>query len=504
MAREERARERDQEASLLDRRSYLKLAGAAVASVASVGTAAGQSQETLLHETFGSEDYVDNFTDAWRQGEYDELDSDTVKSGDNSLLLDMPSGSHYGISTTYDPVEAGDAGSELTELYASYWVRFSSDFQADGNVSKLPGPGNNEPGGGKGGDPSDGTNGWSARGGFTEDSGGVAVGYYCYHMDMSGTYGDFFHAATVPRGEWVKIGQHVELNSVSGGRANSDGRLRMWVDDELRVDESSMRFIEDESLGCNYKFNVRFGGNDPSPKDQAIHVDSWALSETQLPDISGGGGDGGDGGDDEDGGGDDGQQEGSVLELVTSDGMPTTDYEFTVDGTVSKRTDAGDLSSENNDTVTDNGDGTVTVTGAVGNGYGDSYLVDGSITSMSDLDESLWTIRYEGEEVGVDDLVDSAGPTVDRFDVAKSQQLGDNSMFSVRWAVSAADAELDTVEVVTAETADDLNFAVTDVGGESASDWDLFQFPVGTELDVTLRATDAEENVTRDTRTITL
>jgi len=502
MARDERARERDQEASLLDRRSYLRLAGAAVASVASVGTAAGQSQETLLYENFGSESYADEFTDAWRQGEYDELVSEPVQSGSNSLRLDMPSGSHYGISTTYDPVEAGDVDSELTDLYASYWVRFSPEFQADGNVSKLPGPGNNEPGGGKGGDPSDGTNGWSARGGFTEDGGDVAVGYYCYHMDMSGTYGDFFRADTVPRGEWVKIDQHVALNSVSGGRANADGRLRMWVDDELRVDESGMRFVEDDSLGCNYKFDVRFGGNDPSPKDQAIHIDSWALSDTQLPDISGGAGDGS--GDGSDGDGDEKQQDGTVLELVTSDGMATTEYEFTVEGSASKRTSAGDLSAENNDSVAENGDGTVTVTGAVGNGYGDSYVVDGTVTSMSDLDESLWTIRYGGEQVSRDDLVNAGGPTVDRFEIAKSERLGENRMFSVQWAVSASDADLKTVEVVTVETADELNFAVTDVAGRNASNWDLFQFPAGTELDVSLRAEDADGNVTRETQTVTL
>ncbi|MFC7080773.1 hypothetical protein [Halorussus caseinilyticus] len=62
-----------------------------------------------------------------------------------------------------------------------------------------------------------------------------------------------------------------------------------------------------------------------------------------------------------------------------------------------------DVASEGNDSVTDNGDGTVTVSGVAGNGYGDSYFVDGDVISM-DLDESKWTIRYGGEEVGVSDL----------------------------------------------------------------------------------------------------
>lgn len=489
MARDEIARERDQEASLLDRRSYLRLAGATAASVASFGSASATSSNdgALLYEDFASQDYADKFTSTWVQGEHDERVSLPTKSGSNSLCVDLPGGSHYGIAGTYDPVKAGDADSELTEMYASYWVRFSPDFQPPGNTSKLPGPANTEPGGGKGGEPSNGTNGWSARGGFTADGGQVAVGYYCYHMDMGGTYGDYFHAATVPRDQWVKIDQYIKLNTVSGGTANRDGQLKMWVDDQLKVDKSGMRFAEDLSLGCNYSFNVYYGGNDPSPKDQYVHIDSWAVSDSQRPDISGG----------------DQQEQESVLDLVSESDTSTTDYEFTVEGNVRKRTDAGSVSAEGNDSITDNGDGTKTVTGASGDGYGDSYLVDGPIRSMS-LDESKWTLRYDDQEVSVQDVVEPYGPAIDRFDIAKSEELGDDRMFSVRWAVSAVQKGLDTVEVVAVEGAANLNFAVTDVDGENASGWDLFQFPVGTDLDVNLRAKDVAGNVTKETTSLTL
>ncbi|WP_435181719.1 polysaccharide lyase [Halorussus sp. AFM4] len=495
MARDKTAREPDEEASLLDRRGYLRLAGAAAASVAGMSTAsaaASSSQGALLREDFSTADYTSNFTSTWRQGQYDERVSSPVKSGSNSLCVDIPSGNHYGIASLYDPVEAGDVDSEVTELYASYWVRFSSDFQADGNVSKIPGPANTEPGGGKGGEPSNGTNGWSARGGFTDRGGDIGIGYYCYHMDMDGQYGDYFHAATVTGGEWVKVDQYIKLNSVSGGNANSDGELKMWIDDELKVDRSGMRFTEDLSIGVNYSFNVYFGGGSPSPQDQSVYIDSWALNTNQRPAMT------------------DGTQtsqpsntdKGTVLELVSSDGMPTTQYQFTVDGTVSKRTSADRNSSEDNDSVTDNGDGTMTVTGATGNGYGDSYLVDGAITSVTGIDESKWTIRYGGSEVSVDEL--TAGPAVDSFDVSKSETLGDDRMFSVNWSVSDPDGNLDTVEVVVVKNGLDMNFAVTDVNGPSASGWDLFQFPIGTELDVNLRVTDSAGNVTEKTRTVTL
>lgn len=490
MARDDAAREPKEESSLLDRRSYLQLAGAAAASIASVSTveAAAQDDGPLVQEKFENDDFGEQFTSTYKQDQwYAQRVSDPVKNGSHSLRVRFPEGTHRAMVGKYDAVDAGDTDSGLEELYASYWLRFSPNFDGlDGG--KLPGPGNVEGGRGKGGDPSRGRD-WSARGSFRDaGSDGVEIVYYVYHMDMDGSYGDWYGGTTVPRNQWVKVDQHAKLNSVSGGSANSDGELQMWIDDSLKFEKTDFRFTEQPENGINYLWSLWFGGNWTSPKDQSVYFDSWALDDAGKPSLSPS----------------PPKETGDILELVTSDGMATTDYEFTVEGSASKRTNAGDLSSEDNDTVTDNGDGTVTVTGAVGNGYGDSYLVDGSITSMSDLDESMWTIRYEGEEVGVDDLVDSGGPTVDRFDVTESDQLGDNSMFSVRWAVSAADAELDTVEVVTAETAEDLNFAVTDVGGESGSGWDLFQFPVGTELDVSLRATDVEENVTRETETVTL
>jgi hypothetical protein len=102
-------------------------------------------------------------------------------------------------------------------------------------------------------------------------------------------------------------------------------------------------------------------------------------------------------------GGTDSPESGTVLELVAASGTSNVSYEFTVEGSVQKRTSAGDNAAEDNDTLTDNGDGTVTVSGVSGNGYGDSFLVDGVVTSMN-LDESQWTIRYGGEEVGVQDV----------------------------------------------------------------------------------------------------
>ncbi|NEU58089.1 hypothetical protein FXF75_15490 [Halorussus sp. MSC15.2] len=311
-------------------------------------------------------------------------------------------------------------------------------------------------------------------------------------MDMDGTYGDTFGATRVTKGDWHRIDQHLKLNTTSGGSANRDGVLEQWIDGQKTTDEHSMRFTNHPEDGINYIWHVWHGGSNPAPQDQACYFDNWALSTTQMPDISGSG---------TSGSGD--QTQGKPLELVAGSNTSDVQYEFTVEGSVTKNTSAGDKAAETNDSITDNGDGTVTVTGKSGNGYGDSYYVDGSFTSMS-LDESKWTIRYDGTEVGVQELLPSAAPSVERFDVSTSNKLGGDRMFSVKWAAADADGDLDTVEAVVNDGSTDVNFAVNDVSGSSASGWELFQFPAGTTMDVTLRVKDAAGSVTKRNQSISL
>ncbi|MFB6194060.1 MAG: right-handed parallel beta-helix repeat-containing protein, partial [Halobaculum sp.] len=62
------------------------------------------------------------------------------------------------------------------------------------------------------------------------------------------------------------------------------------------------------------------------------------------------------------------------------------DYEFTATGSVEKVFDAGHLSAEqSNDSVTQNSDGTYTVTGSTGGGDGDTYRIDGDVTAFSPM-----------------------------------------------------------------------------------------------------------------------
>jgi len=94
-----------------------------------------------------------------------------------------------------------------------------------------------------------------------------------------------------------------------------------------------------------------------------------------------------------------------VLDIVTTADVEI-EYELRVDGDVEKRTDIGEpLRAEpNNDAVTENGDGTVTVSGYTGNaGFGDSYLVDGRVVAFEqtggDAGRNDVTFLVNGAEV---------------------------------------------------------------------------------------------------------
>ena len=90
-----------------------------------------------------------------------------------------------------------EIGYEPEEIYFRYYLRFGDDWNQTVQGGKMPGISGTYGTAGWGGRPSDGTNGWSARGHFYYTiqsdnplAGTNPMGTYCYHADMSGTYGD--------------------------------------------------------------------------------------------------------------------------------------------------------------------------------------------------------------------------------------------------------------------------------------------------------------------------
>lgn len=105
--------------------------------------------------------------------------------------------------------------------------------------------------------------------------------------------------------------------------------------------------------------------------------------------------------------GDDGDSTASMFEVVSTDDSAEFGYTFTVEGTAEPAEASQQNSSigESNDVVVDNGDGTVTVEGWTGLGFGDAFLVSGPISGFERTEgESSFQLLLDGEDV-TDELV---------------------------------------------------------------------------------------------------
>ncbi|NEU57920.1 hypothetical protein [Halorussus sp. MSC15.2] len=183
-------------------------------------------------------------------------------------------------------------------------------------------------------------------------------------------------------------------------------------------------------------------------------------------------------------------QQGTVLELVASADAQSAAYEFTVEGGVTKHTVDDQIGAEGNDSITDNGDGTVTVTGASGNGYGDAYVVEGTVTAMQ-LDAAKWTLRYGGEQTSVGDLTDSgSGPSDLPNTLVIDGTDKPNTASTYQFAVSGNAAKSDSLGSINpADEVGDGTITGRVIGGKDAYRFsgEITDFtvdgPVGVELD---------------------
>ena len=185
-------------------------------------------------------------------GKFHQRAAIVAESKGNSLRVTYPKGS-------LGPNEGGGSFRERLaprKAYRlSYRVLFEKgfDFRRGG---KLPGLG-----GGKantGGNKPTG-DGWSARYMWSE---GGKLGLYLYHLDQKTKYGDRLqlHAKATP-GQWLNLRQTVEVN-VPG---NTDGRIRVWIDDKLALDRKGLRLrgkVEPEvALVGQFLFSTFHGGS---------------------------------------------------------------------------------------------------------------------------------------------------------------------------------------------------------------------------------------------------
>jgi hypothetical protein len=199
-----------------------------------------------------------------------------------ALEIRVPEGAHYGASLEFDFLER--TGYQPEEIYFRYYLLLGSDWDP-ARGGKLPGIAGTYGRGGWGGRPSDGINGWSARGLFKGQRDGITrIGYYCYHADMKGRYGSEWvweseEFKGLENNRWYCIEQFVKMNTPG----SNDGVLRGWVDGELIFERNDIRMRDTEDLKVeNIWINVYHGGSWSAISDDSLYLDNIVISKEYI------------------------------------------------------------------------------------------------------------------------------------------------------------------------------------------------------------------------------
>ena len=204
-----------------------------------------------------------------------------------SLQVTTPRGEHTGTSFAYKFRER--LGAEPDEIYFRYYLKFDPDWKHATSGGKLPGISGTYGKAGWGGRKVNGSDGWSARGLFETRNGAdsTAIGFYCYHADMRGRYGENWRfQPRLEHGRWYCVEQYCKLNTPgeAGGRGKSDGILRGWIDGQVAFEKTDIRFRDVDSLKIEEVWvNVYHGGERPVPnEDIHLYLDNLVIARQPI------------------------------------------------------------------------------------------------------------------------------------------------------------------------------------------------------------------------------
>jgi len=200
-----------------------------------------------------------------------------------ALRIRVDRGGHYGVSLQYRFEER--TGTEPEEVWLRYYLRFGSDW-TPARGGKLPGIAGTYGRAGWGGRKVNGIDGWSARGLFRgQKDGRTPVGFYCYHADMRGRYGDnwIWDKEGFPgleNNRWYCVEQYVKLNQPG----QNDGILRAWVDGSPVFEKTDVRMRDIDTLKIETVWmNVYHGGTWTAETDHHLYIDDVMISSQRMP-----------------------------------------------------------------------------------------------------------------------------------------------------------------------------------------------------------------------------
>lgn len=213
----------------------------------------------------------------------------------NALRVTIDKGKHVGISAKLPLNQVFPNDLARTQvIYFRYFLRFGDTWVTtiDGKLPGFSGTYNNKVyRGGWGGRPSNGNNGWSARGKFAQTTPNynpladrIPVGTYLYHSNMSSTYGeslywDMTRDFVLKKNKWYAIEQKIKMNTIG----NNDGELQSWIDGKLVYSETNLNFSNHPEVGVEAIWlNVYHGGKKTANKEITLYIDELTVSTNYI------------------------------------------------------------------------------------------------------------------------------------------------------------------------------------------------------------------------------
>lgn len=243
-------------------------------------------EDVLLFSDFEDEDWKGR---AWKGGDRDtvtivrqdpERRFEPLRGG--ALRIAVKEGGHYGASIEHEFRRNG--GTEPEEIFFRYYLRLADDWDPP-RGGKLPGIGGTYGRAGWGGRPSDGRNGWSARGLFEgQVDGRTPVGFYCYHADMKGKYGAHWrwereNLGLLENNRWYCLEQQARMNTPG----KNDGILRAWIDGQLAFEKTDLRMRDIPELRIEAIWiNLYHGGSWPAASDDHLYLDHVVVARRYI------------------------------------------------------------------------------------------------------------------------------------------------------------------------------------------------------------------------------
>jgi hypothetical protein len=205
-----------------------------------------------------------------------------------ALKVVIPEGRNEGLNS-HHRFARGPAG-EPEEAFVRYYLRLGSSWNPVRDGGKLPGFAGTYGRGGWGMRPSDGVNGWSARGAFFRQAPAGpnaelrGIGSYVYHADGEGrsgaTWGWSLGAGgLLQKHRWYSVEQQLRLNRPG----QSDGELRAWIDGVLVFERKHLRFRDTDDLRIESLWlNVYHGGTAKAVADMALYIDNLVIARRYI------------------------------------------------------------------------------------------------------------------------------------------------------------------------------------------------------------------------------